>query len=99
MIQINNILTIENQRQNITIDSEQEITIVASHLLLLPGLIDPHVHFRTPGLEYKEDWKTAAKASIKGGYTTVFDMPNTLPPTVTQAALEEKKVLIDQQLK
>ncbi|MCH9755057.1 MAG: amidohydrolase family protein, partial [Gammaproteobacteria bacterium] len=71
MIQINNILTIENQRQNITIDSEQEITIVASHLLLLPGLIDPHVHFRTPGLEYKEDWKTAAKASIKGGYTTV----------------------------
>ena len=99
MIQINNILTIENQRQNITIDSEQEITISASHLLVLPGLIDPHVHFRTPGLEYKEDWKTAAKASIKGGYTTVFDMPNTLPPTVTQVALQEKKALIDQQLK
>jgi dihydroorotase len=99
MIQINNILTIENQRQTINIDSEQEITIAASHLLILPGLIDPHVHFRTPGLEYKEDWKTAAKASIKGGYTTVFDMPNTLPPTVTQVALQEKKALIDQQLK
>lgn len=99
MIQINNILNVENQRQNITIDSEQEIIISANHLLVLPGLIDPHVHFRTPGLEYKEDWKTAAKASIKGGYTTVFDMPNTLPPTVTQVALQEKKALIDQQLK
>ncbi|WP_342219947.1 dihydroorotase [Rickettsiella endosymbiont of Miltochrista miniata] len=99
MIRINNILNIENQRQNITIDSEQEITILANNLLVLPGLIDPHVHFRTPGLEYKEDWKTAAKASIKGGYTTVFDMPNTLPPTVTQIALQEKKALIDRQLK
>ena len=68
-------------------------------LLKLPGLIDPHVHFRTPGMEYKEDWKTAAKASIKGGYTTVFDMPNTIPPTVTEIALLEKKSLIDKQLK
>lgn len=68
-------------------------------LLKLPGLIDPHVHFRTPGLEYKEDWKTAAIASIKGGYTTVFDMPNTIPPTVTEIALLEKKSLIDKQLK
>lgn len=99
MIQINNVLNIENQRQNIIINSEQEVTISANHLLVLPGLIDPHVHFRTPGLEYKEDWKTAAKASIKGGYTTVFDMPNTLPPTVTQVALQEKKARIDQQLK
>lgn len=99
MIQINNIQTIDNKRKNLSIKSKQEISISASNLLLLPGLIDPHVHFRTPGLECKEDWKTAAKASIKGGYTTVFDMPNTLPPTTTQIALEEKKVLIDKQLK
>ncbi|MFM2322211.1 MAG: dihydroorotase [Pseudomonadota bacterium] len=99
MICINNIQTIENKRQNIQVVSDQQITIEASHLLLLPGLIDPHVHFRTPGLEYKEDWKTAARASIKGGYTTVFDMPNTVPPTVTQIALQEKKALIDAQLK
>lgn len=99
MIQINNIQTIDNKRKNLSIKSKQEISISASKLLLLPGLIDPHVHFRTPGLEYKEDWKTAAKASIKGGYTTVFDMPNTLPPTTTQIALEEKKMLIDKQLK
>lgn len=73
--------------------------LMNKQLLKLPGLIDPHVHFRTPGWEYKEDWKTAAKASIKGGYTTVFDMPNTIPPTVTEIALVEKKVLIDKQLK
>ncbi|MEN9916155.1 MAG: dihydroorotase [Pseudomonadota bacterium] len=75
------------------------IELKKNKLLKLPGLIDPHVHFRTPGLEYKEDWKTAARASIKGGYTTVFDMPNTIPPTVTEIALLEKKSLIDKQLK
>lgn len=75
------------------------IELKKNKLLKIPGLIDPHVHFRTPGWEYKEDWKTAAKASLRGGYTTVFDMPNTLPPTVTETALLEKKLLIDKQLK
>lgn len=69
-----------------------------SHFLALPALIDPHVHFRTPGLEYKEDWKTGAKSAVAGGYTTVFDMPNTVPATVTQDRLTEKRKLIDQQL-
>ena len=73
--------------------------IDASHLTVLPALIDPHVHFRTPGHQHKEDWRTAAKASIRGGYTTVFDMPNTLPPTITAELLYEKKKLIDSQLK
>jgi dihydroorotase len=99
MIQVNNIQTASGSRQNLMIESQQEITIEGKNLLLLPGLIDPHVHFRTPGLEYKEDWRTAAKASIKGGYTTVFDMPNTIPPTVTQHELEKKIALIDSQLK
>ncbi len=78
--------------------SGQEITINDSGLTLLPALIDPHVHFRTPGHEYKEDWRTAAQAAIRGGYTTVFDMPNTSPPTITQAYLRDKKALIDAQL-
>lgn len=99
MIKIKNAQTPSGARQSLTIESQQEITIDAKNLLLLPGLIDPHVHFRTPGLEYKEDWRTAAKASIKGGYTTVFDMPNTIPPTVTQDALENKIALINSQLK
>lgn len=68
-------------------------------LTIFPALIDPHVHFRTPGYEYKEDWRTAAQAAIRGGYTTVFDMPNTLPPTITKKDLINKKLLIDSQLR
>lgn len=98
MITINQVKTAEGKHINLTIPSQQTLTIDAEHLTLLPGLIDPHVHFRTPGLEYKEDWRTAAKASIYGGYTTVFDMPNVLPPTITEELLIEKKKIIDVQL-
>jgi dihydroorotase len=49
-------------------------------------------------MEHKEDWRTAAKAAVRGGYTTVFDMPNTVPPTITAELLREKKALIDAQL-
>ncbi|MEZ0089190.1 dihydroorotase family protein [Streptacidiphilus sp. EB129] len=52
---------------------------------LLPGLIDSHVHFRTPGLTHKEDWAHASRAAVAGGVTTVIDMPNTVPPLLTAA--------------
>jgi len=55
--------------------------IDASGLHVLPGLIDPHVHFRAPGLEYKEDFDTGSQAAACGGITTVLDMPNVVPPT------------------
>ncbi|SRR5579883_5814 len=90
--------SIEGKPISLTLQSPESITINNDQLTLLPGLIDPHVHFRTPGHEYKEDWRTAAHAAIRGGYTTVFDMPNTLPPTVTALLLQEKKALIDSQL-
>ena len=45
----------------------------------MPGLIDLHVHFRDPGLTYKEDIETGSKAAAKGGFTTVCCMPNTKP--------------------
>ena len=64
----------------------------------LPALIDPHVHFRTPGAPEKEDWHSGAKAALAGGVTTVFDMPNTNPVTTTYKRLLEKKTLIDTQL-
>ncbi|MGH2489949.1 MAG: allantoinase AllB [Candidatus Limnocylindria bacterium] len=48
---------------------------------VLPGVIDGHVHFREPGLEYKEDFGTGSLAAVMGGVTTVVDMPNTKPPT------------------
>lgn len=62
---------------------------------LLPGVIDPHVHFRTPGHIHKEDWNTASAAAVAGGVTTVFDMPNNNPPVVSVAALEDKRRMID----
>jgi len=56
-------------------------TIDATGLHVLPGLIDPHVHFRVPGLDYKEDFSTGSQAAAAGGITTVIDMPNTNPLT------------------
>lgn len=50
---------------------------------VLPGVIDGHVHFRDPGLEYKEDFESGSRAAVHGGVTTVIDMPNTLPTTST----------------
>lgn len=67
-------------------------------LIALPALIDPHVHFRTPGQEYKEDWRSGALAAFRGGISTVFDMPNNIPPCVTLQRIQEKKKLIDSQL-
>jgi dihydroorotase len=98
MLTIKNVNTIEGKKSNITLSSAQDNFIEADGLTLLPALIDPHVHFRTPGYEHKEDWRTAAKAAITGGYTMVFDMPNTLPPTVTAKLLREKKSIINAQL-
>ena len=58
--------------------------------IVLPGLIDPHVHFRDPGLTYKENMKSGSMASANGGFTTVIDMPNTIPKTNTLKAYKEK---------
>ncbi|MCE2696613.1 MAG: dihydroorotase [Anabaena sp. 49633_E8] len=64
--------------------------IDAKGLTLLPGVIDPQVHFREPGLEYKEDLFTASCACAKGGVTSFLEMPNTRPLTITQSALDDK---------
>ncbi|MBI5137447.1 MAG: dihydroorotase [Nitrospirae bacterium] len=68
-----------------------ETVIDAGGLALLPGVIDAHVHFRTPGGEHKEDWDTGSMAALAGGVTTVLDMPNTDPPTVSLEALGAKR--------
>ena len=65
-------------------------TLDARGLHVLPGAIDVHVHFRDPGYPHKEDWQTGTAAAAFGGVTTVFDMPNTIPPTGTAAALADK---------
>ena len=71
-----------------TIDGEKVIDLKGQ--LVLPGLIDPHVHFRDPGLTYKEDFKTGSMAAAHGGFTFVMDMPNTVPKTNTCKAFKEK---------
>jgi len=61
--------------------------------LILPGMIDPHVHFREPGFLAKEGIENGSRAAVKGGVTTVFDMPNTDPPCDTPEAFEAKERL------
>jgi dihydroorotase len=68
--------------------ADREIDAIG--LTLLPGVIDPQVHFREPGLEHKEDLFTASCACAKGGVTSFLEMPNTRPLTITQAALDDK---------
>lgn len=59
--------------------AEEEID--AKSMLVLPGIVDAHVHFRDPGPTYKEDWGSGSISSAAGGVTTVIDQPNTNPAT------------------
>ncbi|WP_400203357.1 dihydroorotase family protein [Candidatus Methanomassiliicoccus intestinalis] len=59
--------------------------------IIFPGSIDPHVHFRDPGLTDKEDFSTGSLAAAFAGVTCVLDMPNTVPPAVSKNSLLEKK--------
>ncbi|MBK5957773.1 allantoinase [Rhodoplanes elegans] len=68
-------------------------TLDATGLHILPGAIDVHVHFREPGYTHKEDFGTGTAAAAFGGVTTVFDMPNVIPPTGTAEALAAKHKL------
>jgi dihydroorotase len=72
------------------LETEGSSVVDATGLTLLPGVIDPQVHFREPGLEHKEDLTTASRACAKGGVTSFLEMPNTNPLTTTQSALDDK---------
>jgi len=65
-------------------------TINIKGKIILPGLIDAHVHFREPGYEYKEDFKSGSMAAAHGGFTTILDMPNTKPETNTSREFKKK---------
>src|SRR3989344_7162949 len=62
----------------------------AAGLTVLPGVIDTQVHFREPGLEWKEDLETGSRAAALGGVTAVFEMPNTEPNTTDPDTLQDK---------
>ena len=80
---------IENVAAKIQDHKDAEV-IDAKGLLLFPLLIDCHVHFREPGLTHKATMATEAAAALAGGVGCVCEMPNTIPPTVTVAALADK---------
>jgi len=72
-------------------DAREVIEAAGRHVI--PGVIDPHVHLRAPGFEYKEDWATGTAAAAFGGVTTVLEMPNSDPPTTTAEALRVKQAV------
>ena len=67
-----------------------ELVIDGTGLHLLPGVIDPHVHFRDPGNPEKEDLESGSRAAAAGGITSFLDMPNTSPNATNRLALKEK---------
>ncbi len=77
---------IERVAENI--DDYDAKIIDATGMIVAPGLVDLHVHFREPGFEYKEDIVSGSRAAAKGGVTSVVCMPNTNPP-IDNAALVE----------
>ncbi len=69
--------------------SDAEV-VDATGLLVMPGVIDPQVHFREPGLTHKEDIGSGSRACAAGGVTSFLEMPNTQPPTTSRAAIDDK---------
>lgn len=73
------------------IQAEGHEIVDAQSNYVLPGVIDVHTHMRDPGLTHKEDFTSGSRACARGGVTAFIDMPNTIPVTVTEKALMDKK--------
>ena len=69
---------------------DSEKTIDCTNLTVLPGVIDSQVHFREPGLEGKETLESGMLAAASGGVTSIFEMPNTNPLTITPDTIQDK---------
>lgn len=80
MIENNKILQVGSDDASTTKEADEQVQVIdASGCFVMPGFVDLHVHFRDPGLTYKEDIATGARAAARGGVTTVCAMPNTKP--------------------
>ena len=84
---------IENGKISLITSKEPEAkrSVDAKRFYLLPGVLDPQVHFRDPGLTHKEDLETGSRAAAAGGVTGFFEMPNTKPSTTTLEKMAAKK--------
>ena len=106
---IKNAKTINNKTVSIIIENEKikkidldnnylnykdDNIIDANYNYVIPGIIDPHVHMRDPGLTHKEDFNSGSKAAARGGVTTFLDMPNTVPNTISKENLLSKKSMM-----
>jgi dihydroorotase len=77
-------------------DNEAEL-INAGGKMVMPGVIDPQVHFREPGFTHKEDLRTGSMSAAAGGVTSFLEMPNTNPLTTSVRAMDEKKKIASEQ--
>src|SRR3569833_1541636 len=64
-------------------------TVDAAGKLVIPGMVDPHVHTREPGFTHKEDIATSTQAAAAGGVTTIFGKPNLMPPPSSAELFEQ----------
>lgn len=90
-----NILVEDGDIVSLSPDKTVGIVFDMTGLHIMPGGIDPHVHFREPGYTHKEDIFTGAYAASHGGVTCAFDMPNTKPATIDLKTLREKQKIAE----
>ena len=83
---------IQDEKISLVSDKNYDVeqTIDCKNLTILPGVIDSQVHFREPGLEGKETLASGMLAAVSGGVTSIFEMPNTNPLTITPETIEDK---------
>ena len=75
------------ERISKNIKDKEALVVDAKDKIVVPGLVDVHVHFRQPGQEHKEDLHSGSRAAAAGGFTTVIAEPNTNPPIDTPSRL------------
>ena len=76
-------------------ETRADKVIDAGGNLVLPGMIDMHVHFRDPGSPEREDFETGTRSAAAGGVTTVADMPNTIPPVTSAEVFKDKRRIME----